>query len=358
MIDYTIDVHDHQLSVDWISGLKKLLLSHKQLEKNFCFMGFPKSQRTLDYMCNQLTDAVNTINDSFSDYVIEEIFTPNTCINEDGFPNHEILNKLHNHFERLQGTVWNLSSYYRDSDYNTKYAIRQLNLLCHEIESLTLSQVKAKSNPFWIRPSQITTWLTAERYELTNDHRKGFLDNGYTRLLGGVYMHWTQIGKTLFEVFRDEGNVKLNIGKDPTDISIGSGATCEAINSLRFYSGEFDVEWGNDVIYNGDQQWYTNDIDRFYNWLLSNNIDPTNTQLSLGYLPLGQVELLSSFGTTDSQTIWDILSNYLDIYKIEVDNVSQTYDYCWSDLDFKENQIAQLKPGYDYQLRRNQNEMV
>ena len=47
--------------------------------------------------------------------------------------------------------------------------------------------------------------------------------------------------------------------------------------------------------------------------------------------------------------IWNIMSRYLDIYSIEVDGVTATYDYCWSDIDYKQQQIARLKPGYDYQ---------
>ena len=119
------------------------------------------------------------------------------------------MNVLHNHFERLQNTVENPSPYYQVADYETKYAIRQLNNLCHEIESLILSQRKQYAEPEWVRPSQITTYFGVKRYPLTDEHRQGFLTNGYNRQFGGVYMHWTQIGKTLFEVFRDEGAPEL-----------------------------------------------------------------------------------------------------------------------------------------------------
>jgi len=69
------------------------------------------------------------------------------------------MNRLHNYFEVLQGTVENLSPYYKYADYDTKYAIRQLNNICHEIENLCLSQRKQSTAPEWIRPSQITTFL-------------------------------------------------------------------------------------------------------------------------------------------------------------------------------------------------------
>jgi hypothetical protein len=341
-IDYVITPGDHLLALDWIVALKKLLQSGKPIEKNFCFMGFPNTARDLPYLCAELNQAVDVINQSFTDYRIDEYFTPEVCLardyDDDG-PNHELFNTLHNHFERLQGTVWDLSPWYQRADYNTKYAIRQLNNICHEMENLILGQRKAKTAPEWVRPSQITTWLTADRYNLKTEHREGFATNGYDRVLGGVYMHWTQIGKTLFEVFRDEGAPEL------------TETVCEAITELRYYSGEFDVEWGNDVTLGGNNPWHTDEQTRFKDWLISNGKDPTDDNLSLGYLPLGQVELQTSFGTTNGQEVWNILGNYLDIYRVEVDGVTQTYDYCWSDANYKQQQIDQLKPGYDYQLR-------
>jgi hypothetical protein len=49
--------------------------------------------------------------------------------------------------------------------------------------------------------------------------------------------------------------------------------------------------------------------------------------------------------------IWDQLSRYLDIYKIAVDDVGQTYDYCWTDADYKQRQIDMMRPGYDFSSR-------
>ena len=358
LVDYTIVPTDSLLARDWVTALKGLLQTGNLIEKNFCFMGFPHTARNLNYLCRELNEAIYKIN-LFNrkgiwpkPYVIEEYFTPDTIRFGDEYPigwddsnlglsiKHEAMNVLHNHFERLQGTVWGLSDYYKLADYETKYAIRQLNNLCHEAENLVLSQRKQATTPQFARPSQITTFLQAQRYDLQPEHRQGFLTNGYDRVFGGVYMHWTQIGKTLFEVYRDEHAPEL------TD------TVCEAINELKYYSGEFDVEWGRDVVYNGvDCPWHTEQMDGFYTWLDKNNKDRNDPNLSLGYLPLGQIDLKSSFGTLYPETIWQVLSNHLDIYKIEVGGVSQTYDFCWTDLDYKQMQINMMKPGYDYSSR-------
>jgi hypothetical protein len=369
LLDYYIVSNDTQLAKDWIEALKKLLQSGNLLEKNFCFMGFPKTARTLEYLCEQVNQSIETINKfdftqfGLADYLIEEWFHPNTVRFSDTtypidtrnpasdpeehlkrfqlglHPKHGILNQLHNHFERLQGTVDNLSSYYRAADYDTKYAIRQLNIICHEIESLILSQRKAATAPEWVRPSQITTFIHADRFVLEDEHRQGFVSNGYDRQFGHIYMHWAQIGKTLMEVFRDEGAPEL------TD------TVCEAINSLEYYSGEFDIEWGKDVTMAANLPWHTIQQREFAQWLVDNGLDPQDPKLSLGYLPIGEVDLERSFGTDDMYEIWSMLSTHLDIYKIAVDDISRTFEYCWTDADYKQRQIDMMRPGYDFSSR-------
>jgi hypothetical protein len=360
-LTYTIVPEDNKLARDWLSALQEILQKNLHLEKNFCFLGFPHSPRTVTYLCDQLNWFVTVINyyngtgkwqqAGLEPYWIEEIFTDSTV----RFPNdadlgdkqyrikHEILNKLHNHFERLQGTVWNLSPYYRAADWPTRYAIRQLNLICHELESLILSQRKLALDPHWVRPSQITTFVHAPRYELTDEHRQGFARNKYDRVLGGVYMHWTQIGKTLYEVFRDESAPELNVGVDATDISVGAGTTCEAITALKYYSGEFDIDWSRDVVRGGNAPWHDAEQAEFQQWIERNGLDFDDPQLSLGYLKIGQVDLQSSFGTTDAEQIWQQLGQHLDIYKIEVGNTQGVFDYAWSDQDHYDRQLENLK---------------
>jgi len=366
LLEYYIIPNETLLAKDWVIALKEVLTNGNLLEKNFCFMGFPSTARTLEYLCNELNQSIEIINTfdftahGLNDYIIEEWFHPNTVRFPDSYPientttgdkiinrrfkiglhpKHKTLNRLHTHFERLQGTVESLSCYYKVADYKTKYAIRQLNILCHELENLILSQRKAVVVPEWQRPSQITTFLHAERYVLNDQHRQGFLINGYDRKFGHVYMHWAQIGKTLFEVWRDEG------APDLTDTQ------CEAITQLKYYSGEFDIEWGKNVITNSGCFWHDREQLEFNKWLISNNLNPSDPKLSLGYLPLGEIELIASFGTTNIFDIWEMLSTHLDICSIEVDGVSNKFNYCWTDSEYKQQQIDMMRPGYDFSSR-------
>lgn len=353
-ITVEFDIFDNPLARDWRAALKKILEDGNHLEKNFCMMGFPYTPRKLGYLCNELNRHVRTINDFALSgkwkypYVIEDYYSEDTVRFDSSYPvgddllglkiKHTTMNILHNHFEILQGTVENPSNYFLTADVPTRYAIRQLNLLCHEIENLILAQRKAAYMPQWVRPSQITTFIDIERYDLKKEHRELFNENGYNRRLGGVYMHWCQIGKTLFEVWRDEGAPEL------TD------TVCDAITHLRYYSGEFDIDWGNDVITGGSYKWHNEAISEFTKWLVEQGLDPADPNLSLGYLPIAQANLQKSFGFTRCEEILPILGKYLDIYKIEIDGVSRTYDYSWADPSHEQQQIEILRRTYRDQL--------
>ena len=342
MINYIIDVNDTPMGDRWYAALQDILRQNKYLEKNFCFLGFPNSVRDLDFICTELNWAASQINDFFKgEYCIDEIYSPAFLRNATTLRhNQQAMNLLHNHFEKLQGTVWGLSDWYKRADYNTKFAIRQLNILCHEAESLMLSQRKQITVPEWVRPSQITTFLNAQRLDFPDEFKTTYTPAAYNRKFGEVYLHWTQIGKTLYEVFRDENGVDID------------NATCDAINHLRYYSGEFDIEWAKDMCADGEHAWHNKEIVAFGIWLEQNGFNWEDPQYNFGYHPVGQVALLESFGTTNCQEVWPILSKYLDIYSIHAGEVGAIYDYTWTDADYRQQQIERLKPGYDYSSRR------
>jgi len=346
-IDYLplyVEPNNTELAHDWQLALTRELQKKRPIEKNYCWHGWPDSQRNLNYLCNQLNYHIKRLNENLRGYVQIEsvdpslIMMPLTGINEDGKRggnvNHDIMNNIHNHFEHLQGTVGNMSHWYTDANSKTKYSIRQLNNLCHEIETLCLSVRKKFYTPEWIRPSSIVTFLNAQRFRLNDIHRQGFLTNSYDRKFGYIYMHWAQIGKTLYEVFRDENGADI----DQT--------VCDAITHLEYYSGEFDIEWGKDVVYGNEQPWHTKEMDAFNEWLIRNKFDPKDPKLSLGYLEIGRINLMRSFGTEDIYKIWDIMNSRLDIYSIQcMENVAY-YNYCWADDDHEDKQIEFLIPGY------------
>ena len=84
----------------------------------------------------------------------------------------------------------------------------------------------------------------------------------------------------------------------------------------------------------------------FHAWLRRNGFNPDDSKLSLGFIKLAHCNLKRSFGSDDPEVVWSILSNYQDVYKIEIDDVVGTFDYTWSQPGYKQMQINKMIPGY------------
>ena len=156
-----IDVFDNSLAHKWLSALNGILTSDLHLEKNYCWLGWTENQRNAEYLCEQINRSIHAINASDLDYHIDNFFSPASVIQSNLDINHDQMNLLHRYFEDLQGTAGAMSPYYDQADCVTRWHIRQLNLLCHELESLVLSMRKAVQAPEWRRPSQLMCWLNA-----------------------------------------------------------------------------------------------------------------------------------------------------------------------------------------------------
>jgi len=367
-IDVHFDIDKNEFTDRWKQQLKTLLQDKYHLEKNYCFMGFVENNpRDVNFLCNEINQAIfqinrfNTYNKwqmaGLEPYHIDDHFDCDTvmwsnehpvgkAIDGDESPTlglrlkHDVMNRLHRYFEDLQGEAWGLSAYYKIADYNTKYAIRQLNDLCHELESYVLSLRKSVVEPQWQRPSQIMTWLQAPRQNLESKDFEMFKQNKFDRQIGGVYLHWAQIGKTHIEVFRDE---------DGADID---DAVCSTINALKYYTGEFDIEWGKDVT-EATAPWHAQEQQDFFSWLEKNGFDSKDPTLALGYIKIGNCDLQKSFGTNDQYKIWSTLAEHLDVYKIQIDDVESTFDYVWSQPNYKQKQIEIMMPGYNHSSKND-----
>lgn len=343
-LDLKIRAHDHELAHDWLQALDKLLREGNHLHKSFCFLGFANGSRDIKFLCDRLNRVVSEINaydwsqHGLPQYIIQDWYddpvvrfgnqfrVPENLTYETSKQlltlsvKEDVMNRLHNHFERLQGTVDDPSDYFMAAPYWMRRRIGQLNTICHELENRINSERLAFIAPEWQRPSQIMSFNRAERHDLKDSHRELFDINGFDRRLGHVYMHWAQIGKTLFEVWRDENAPFLD------------DTTCEAITHLKFYSGEFDIEWGRDIV-SGQYDWHDAEIESFHDWLQVNGMDPRDRNLSLGHLPLAEIDLQQAFGTKEHTEIWRILSQHLDVCRIELGDVVRDYDYTWRDED-------------------------
>ena len=333
LLSIYIDIEDNSLSKKWLVALNHLLANQYHLEKNYCFLGFDQSDRTVEYICNQINYSITSINQQQLGYTIDDWFTVENTITDNYWLNHDRMNILHRYFEDLQGVAGSLSQYYIRADASTRWHIRQLNLLCHEYESLVLSINKARTAPEWRRPSQLMCWLNAPRFNLEEQDFDLFGIDALNRQVGGVYVGVNKaVGKHHWEVFCDEGR----------DSKI-SELTTSTLKNQTEAAGDFDIEWAQN---SAAFPWQQYKLKEFRKWLLNNNFDPEDKLLTIGHPKIAQVDLLKSFGTNDYQEIWKQLNNFQDVYKVITADATAVYPYRWSDPDFQEQQIKIISQGY------------
>jgi hypothetical protein len=325
-----INVYDNSLSRKWLAALNELIAKNYHLEKNYCFLGFPDSPRSAEYICNQINHSISAVNLADMGYQIDDYFSPANTIDSELKLIHHKTNLLHRYFEDLQGVSGAMSPFYTRATPEVRWHIRQLNLLCHEYESLVLSLRKKATAPDWTRPSQLMCWLNAPRFILAEEDYELFGIETINRSLGGVYIGVNKaVGKHHWEVFNDEGR----------DSRIDE-LTTTTMRSQTEAAGDFDIEWANDP---GAYEWQIKRLAEFREWLVANNFDPNDKSLTIGHPKVGQVDLQRSFGTEDFREIWARLNTRLNVSAIRTSNNSAVYQYRWSDADYMQQQIKELK---------------
>jgi hypothetical protein len=294
-------------------------------------LGWVESARNVEYICAEINRSIAAVNQANLGYCIEcDDYDVASVIQPDLDINHARMNWLHRYFEDLQGVAGAMSPYYTAADDVTRWHIRQLNLLCHELESLVLSMRKVVQAPEWRRPSQLMCWLRAPRFELEPQDYELFGIETINRQMGGVYVGVNKaVGKAHWEVFNDEGR----------DSRLDE-LTTTSLRAQTQAAGDFDIEWARDP---GAYPWQQKKLVEFREWLTANGFDPEDKALTIGHPKVAQVNLVKSFGTTDYEQIWAQLAQHLDVYKIRVGNISATYNYNWSNPDYAEQQIKELK---------------
>jgi hypothetical protein len=323
-----INVTDNSLSRKWLAALNNIIRDDLHLEKNYCWLGWTESKRNAEYIVGQINASIAAINTANLGYTIDDQFTVEGTIQDNLDVDHERMNWLHRYFEDLQGHSGHMSAYWTKADASTRWHIRQLNLLCHEYESLVLSMRKVLQAPEWRRPSQLMCWLNAPRFTLDAEDYELFGIDTINRQMGGVYVGVNKaVGKAHWEVFNDEGR------------SVDELTTTSLRNQTEA-AGDFDIEWARDP---GAYHWQIKKLADFRVWLVDNGFDPEDKSLTIGHPQVAQVNLAKTFGTLDYNQIWQKLSGHLDVYKIRTSDAEATYNYSWSDPDYAQQQTRRLK---------------
>lgn len=330
-LDLKINLKNTPISEAWFLHCCQCLNQKLHLEKNFCWLGWPDLNRTVEFLKIQLQICVDKIN----------LFSKNNSIwngyeikkewNDIG--SHDALNKLHHHFEILMGQVWNVSEYMKTADDSTKYQIRQLNNLVHELQS----RKSVEGIPFNdIQPMTIVSYLNVQRELFIDEYYDYFTVN---RELGDILLHYTQTGKTPIEAYADDDHDVFN----------------DNINALRYISGEYNIWWGDSMS--------ISDINRtkleLHKWLSDRNlikeespsfsyyVDHNGNKQGIGWVPVAKIE--NPFSTKTE--LLSAVSSKLNIVKLtayenDVVVAEHEWNYSWADNNYQEMEIEILREHF------------
>lgn len=318
--EYEID--PHFLAQKWARSLRHdyLEVASSRVEKNYMLQHWEYDEantngRSLTQLCAEMNRYVTHINGYFDGsgerrvkYEITQYFDPVTV-------GQQILNEIHHHFELLIGQVWSMSEYYKMADSATGFAIRQLNNLCHEMESLLRPSFR---NSSWWSAGVYFPYLRVSRYK--------FVDSDYDHFsqvqnFGDLILHYCQLGKTPMEAFC------------ANDAEVFD----DNITGLRYLSGEFDISFRTDT----DPVVQNNAINKFnaraFPWIRARGQDPESKYTGIGFVKIANFDRTLFLNMTAEQIMSELVKCD-DIYKLELINAAgevvkeSVLDYTWRDV--------------------------
>jgi hypothetical protein len=176
-------------------------------------------------------------------------------------------------------------------------------------------------------------WLNSPRFILDREDYELFGIESINRPTGGVFVGVNKaVGKHHWEVFVDEANYNPDHSTDKL--------TTQTLKSQTEATGDFDIEWAQNPSH---AWWQIKKLTDFRQWLIRNGFDPEDKTLTIGHPQVAQVDLQRTFGTEDYQQIWSQLNTRLNVSAIRTSDAQAVYKYCWSDSDYMQLQIKELK---------------
>ena len=248
------ETYNTPIAIKWANELTEQLIRNPNLWENNRLYQFVDSEDDLISTITELKNKAKIIND-YSFYIPDIINFEIT---------QEILNTLHKCFEEMRGGILSPGEYYLSAPTDVRRAIEDYNVLIHKTEDV-LNAVKNHTSS----PRIVLTFNERQRHELEdNDYDYFNLDVNF----GEVYINYCEVGKPLWDVFRDADNI------------VGD----HNIRPLKWYSADMKICFFNNS--------YRSKINKFWQWFDENSsflnelgFIKYDKKLSLGNIPVAHI---------------------------------------------------------------------
>lgn len=274
--------------------------------KTFSLVGGFSQNRTPNIITKQLIEGIKLLKSASWYPEYNNINEPFESLLENF--DRDLLNKLHHHFELLQGQIWNPSSFLYKASGEERFAISKLNLCCHELEGYYDSMFRKDQGLDHGIYFYYSVCGTPSFKEITANEKIQF---SRTIKNGMIYLHYAQTGKTWYEAYCDHD--------DLVDV--------DNITEHRLMSGEFSCYVGKEFEFIIDKDFKKFITDKGFAW------DDPN--LAIGYCPIGQIISIGNISIDNYQECQTLLEEYDDFYAIVLDDgTTKYYDYRHNDQTY------------------------
>jgi len=275
------NVYNNSISTRWYNLLKQQVLEiDNTVKEPDRLYNFPNGEWDEEKLVDELNICIETINST------------NTVIHHTAFVGmpQEQLNHLHHYFEDLRGGTLTPGDYWQNANEQQRSALERYNVIIHRAENF----YRQTTTNYY--PRIVVRFSDRQRVQLLDEDYEHFTLN---RKFGEVYINYCEVGKPLYDVFKDDDDI---VGEDN-------------IRPLRWYSPDFTA-------YFHDRG--QNNVDKFLNamdiwWDQNNNYltalgfikgDPKN---AIGNIPIAMLETNRS-----REEVINDLCTYNSMKRVEV----------------------------------------
>jgi hypothetical protein len=252
------ETYETPIAKKWAAELESQLIRNSTLKENNRLYQFSNQ--------NSLTDIVQELKNRADKINSYQFYIPDTI---DDSINQDTLNQLHKYFEEMRGGILSPGEYYTGAPEDIKTAIEDYNVLIHKIED----KLNADRRGI-LRPRIVMTFKDRQRHELQDEDYDQF---SVDIKFGEVYVNYCEVGKPLWDVFKDQDQV------------VGD----QNIRPLKWYSADMMI-----YFFNGG---YRNRLNEFWSWWDRNSnhlstlgFEKYNKKLSIGHIPVAKLNTTMS----------------------------------------------------------------
>lgn len=252
-------LYDTPIALKWFNCLEDQVLNigNKSAEPDRLY-NFPDNIWTEEKLVNELNACIEIINRR------NKVITHTAYV---GMPQDQ-LNHLHHYFENLRGGTLTPADYWLSANEEEQVALERYNVIIHRAENFYHNQ-----NAGSYFPRLVFRFKDRKRYELSDEDYQHFT---LYRKFGEVYINYCEVGKPLYDVYKDGDDV---VGEDN-------------IRPLKWYSPDFTAYFHDrrttsvDNFLKGMDEWW----DRNDNYLKALGFTKGDPKNAIGNIPVAMLE--------------------------------------------------------------------